>query len=130
MRNEIMLKKCEICGVEFETKTNGTSRKYCFECSPSYPKGGSRANTIKALRKAMKKEAVKRFGGKCCICGYDKCIGALEFHHKNPNEKDFGLAANGNTHSWEEFWKEAQKCLLVCSNCHAELHEKENNDMI
>lgn len=129
MRNEIMLKKCEICGVEFETKSNGASRKYCFECSPSYPKGGSRANTIKALRKAMKKEAVKRFGEKCCICGYDKCIGALEFHHKNPNEKDFGLAANGNTHSWEEFWKEAQKCLLVCSNCHAELHEKEN-DMI
>ena len=102
-----MLKKCEICGVEFETKANGASRKYCFECSPSYPKGGSRANTIKALRKAMKKEAVKRFGGKCCICGYDKCLRALEFHHLDPLKKDFSLSADCNTHSWEDFLKEA-----------------------
>ena len=121
----IMTKKCEICGTEFETKSNGASRKYCFECSPSYPKGGRRAMTIKALRRAMKKEAIKRCGGKCSKCGYDKSIAALEFHHVNPEEKEFGLAANGNTHSWEDFWKEAQKCILLCSNCHAELHEQE-----
>ena len=72
----------------------------------------------------MKKEAVKRFGGKCCVCGYDKSIRALEFHHKDPTQKEFGLAANGSAHSWENFWKEAQKCILVCSNCHAELHEQ------
>jgi len=122
-----MIKKCEICGQEFETKPNGTSRKYCFECSPSYPKGGSRAKTISALRRAMKKEAVKRHGGKCEICGYDKCIDALQFHHKDPKEKEFGLAASGETHSWEEFLAESQKCLLICANCHAELHWKENH---
>lgn len=120
-----MIKKCEICGKEFETKTNGSSRKYCFECSPSYPKGGSRAATIKVLRKAMKKEAVKRFGGKCVRCGYNKSLAALEFHHMNPEEKEFGLAASGNTHSWEIYWQEAQKCELLCSNCHAELHEED-----
>ena len=121
-----MTKNCEICNKEFETKQNGNSRKYCFECSPSYPKGGSRANTIKALRKAMKQEAVKRFGGKCCLCGYDKYIGALEFHHKDPTQKDFALSADGITHGWKEYLEEATKCLLVCANCHAELHQ---NDM-
>ena len=121
-----MIKICEICGKEFETLPNGASRKYCFECSPSYTKGGSRAQTITALRKAMKKEAVRRMGSKCCRCGYDKCSRALEFHHSNPNEKEFGLAAKGVCHTWEEFWNEAQKCELLCANCHAELHNDED----
>lgn len=121
-----MIKICEICGAEFETKANGASRKYCFECSPSYPKGGSRSKTISALRKAMKKEAIRRMGGKCRRCGYDKCVRALEFHHKDPNQKEFGLASNGNCHTWTDFWKEAQKCELLCSNCHAEIHENED----
>lgn len=122
-----MIKNCEICGNEFETKPNGGTRKYCFDCSPSYPKGGSRAKTITALRQAMKKEAIKRFGGKCQCCGYDKSVRALEFHHINAQEKDFGLGASGICHSWEEFWAEAQKCELLCSNCHAERHDIEEN---
>lgn len=121
-----MIKICEICGAEFETLPNGASRKYCFECSPSYAKGGSRAQTITALRKAMKKEAVRRMGSKCCRCGYDKCTRALEFHHLDPNAKEFGLAAKGICHTWEEFWNEVQKCELLCANCHAELHNDED----
>ena len=117
-----MTKICEICQQEFETVPGGTSRKYCFECSPSYAKGGSRAETIKAMRKAMKKEAVKRMGGKCERCGYDKCPAVLQFHHKDPNQKEFGLAQKGITHSWTEYWEEAQKCSLLCANCHAEEH--------
>ena len=117
-----MIKKCIICGKEFETLPNGNSRKYCFECSPSYPKGGSRALTIKALRRAMKKQAVKELGGKCEICGYNKCIDALVFHHKDPSEKDFGLAQNGIMHDWKEYLSEAKKCMLLCANCHAEEH--------
>ena len=120
-----MKKICEICQKEFETLPNGNSRKYCFECSPSYPKGGSRSKTISALRKAMKKEAIKRKGGKCERCGYDKCIGALSFHHKDPTIKEFGLAQSGNTHSWDEYWEEVQKCELLCANCHAEEHCEE-----
>ena len=120
-----MLKKCEICGEEFETKANGSSRKYCFICSPSYPKGGSKSKTISALRKAMKKEAVKRKGGRCIRCGYNKCERALEFHHRDPSMKEFGLAHSGTVHSWEVYWEEAQKCDLLCANCHAELHDEE-----
>ena len=60
-------------------------------------------------------------GGKCSICGYDRCVDALEFHHENPQEKEFKLGS-GNTMSWKEYRAEALKCKLVCSNCHKEIH--------
>ncbi len=115
------MKTCEICGNLFEPKPTGQSRKYCFDCSPSYVKGGSRANTITALRRAMKREAVKRMGGACQRCGYNRCIDALTFHHTDPNEKEFGVG-NGNTREWTNYWQEVQKCELLCANCHAEMH--------
>ena len=114
---------CEICGTKFYPKTiNAKRRKYCYNCSPE----GDKVKQITALRQAMKKEAVRRKGNKCEICGYSKNIAALQFHHTNPKEKQFGLAQNGNIHSWEEYWQEAQKCILVCANCHAEIHSQEN----
>ena len=117
---ELLIKICEICQKEFETLPNGTTRKYCFECSPTYPKGGSKAKTISALRVAMKKQAVKLKGGKCEVCGYNKCIQALEFHHLDPTKKDFTIS---NDHfKLIDAVKESQKCILLCSNCHKELH--------
>ena len=71
----------------------------------------------------MKLEAIKILGGKCSICGYDRCIDALEFHHENPEIKEFKLGS-GNTMSWKEYKREALKCILVCSNCHKEIHSK------
>lgn len=50
-------------------------------------------------------------------------LDALEFHHENPEEKEFKLGS-GNTMSWKEYKTEAQKCILVCSNCHKEIHSK------
>ena len=50
-------------------------------------------------------------------------IQKLEFHHENPNEKEFKLGS-GNTISWKEYKQEALKCILVCSNCHKEIHSK------
>lgn len=61
-------------------------------------------------------------GNKCQCCGYNKYAGALEFHHINPNEKDFGISTKGYTRSWENNKKELDKCVLVCSNCHREIH--------
>lgn len=114
-----MIKQCAICQQEFDN--NGTTRKYCFECVPA---NLSRSKAITKLRQSMKQQAVKLKGGKCNRCGYNKCIDALVFHHTNPNEKNFGLAQSGNTHSWESYWKEVQKCELLCANCHAEEHSK------
>lgn len=60
-------------------------------------------------------------GGKCVRCGYHKYAGALEFHHPDPTQKDFAISSK-NTKSLDRVWEEAQKCWLVCSNCHKEIH--------
>ena len=59
---------------------------------------------------------------KCQTCGYSNCVAALQFHHRDPNEKDFGLSHKGMPHSWEKTKKELNKCDLLCANCHFELH--------
>ena len=73
-------------------------------------------------RQQLKKMAIEYKGGKCFICGYDRCDAALEFHHLDPNEKDFGIAQNGYTRSWEKVKNELDKCICVCANCHREIH--------
>jgi Icc-related predicted phosphoesterase len=69
-----------------------------------------------------KKELVEYKGGCCEICGYNKSIQALQFHHIDPNEKDFNISAR--SYSIERLKKEADKCMLVCANCHIEVHEE------
>ena len=110
-----MVKICEICESKFETKS--ATRIYCYECSGESTRINyeSRKHQKTILRNSMKKQAIKLLGGKCCICGYNKCIDALEFHHKDPTKKEFKLGS-GNTMSWKEYKKEAQKCMLLCSN--------------
>lgn len=61
-------------------------------------------------------------GGECVECGYKKCLSALHFHHIDPNEKDFTIS--GKSWSFERLKEEVDKCILLCSNCHIELHEE------
>ncbi|MEX2340945.1 MAG: hypothetical protein WD605_01350 [Candidatus Paceibacterota bacterium] len=86
-----------------------------------------RAEYMKAAvvkrRKKLKDLAIEYGGGKCTLCGYNKCKRALSFHHKDPAQKDFGLSYRGLTRSWEKTKLEIDKCVLVCANCHMELHE-------
>lgn len=83
--------------------------------------------SVDKRRKKLKILAIEYKGGKCEKCGYDKCKAALEFHHLDPNEKDFGIASKGYTRSWEAVKKELDKCIMVCANCHREIHEEEDN---
>ena len=76
---------------------------------------------IKDYRVRLKERAVYVLGGKCQCCGYNKCIQALDFHHLNPEEKEFGIGTNTNR-SWESTREEIKKCALVCANCHREIH--------
>ena len=121
-----MLKTCKICGKEFETLPQGGGRKYCFECSPSYKKGDNkgRANAITSIRHAIKKQLVNYKGGKCEECGYNKCIGALQFHHLDQSIKDFDISTQytGGHIDMEKMYNEVDKCQLLCANCHAEKH--------
>lgn len=80
-------------------------------------------NTQKLRGLKRKLELVKSRGGKCELCGYDRNIAVLEFHHINPDEKEFQLDMRhlSNT-SLERLKEEADKCQLLCANCHREVH--------
>jgi 5-methylcytosine-specific restriction endonuclease McrA len=69
----------------------------------------------------VKRILVDEAGGRCVLCGYDRYLGALEFHHVNPSEKSFQLGMGGLTRSIASMRAEAAKCVLLCSNCHAEV---------
>lgn len=83
---------------------------------------------VAARRKKLKQMAIDYKGGKCQVCGYNKCVGALEFHHPDPNEKEFGMSDGGWTRAWEKIKNEIEKCMLVCANCHREIHAKWSSD--
>ena len=72
-------------------------------------------------RRNKKEKLVEMFGGKCAMCGYSKYVGALDFHHLNPKTKSFALSVKGLSYSWQQLLNEAQKCVLVCKNCHTEI---------
>ena len=74
-------------------------------------------------RKKARTLLAEAFGGKCTVCGYDKTIMALDYHHINPKEKDKLLSmAMRDGSSWSRIVKEARKCTIVCCRCHREIH--------
>ncbi len=131
-------------------RRNFQRRKYCLECSPfgsgntaklsRYGETLEDFNQIgkikrrkkrnkeiykkyqKQKREDRKKELVELRGGECKICSYDKCIASLDFHHRNQEEKEFEISRTGFLTKWETLVKEAEKCDILCKNCHNELH--------
>lgn len=81
----------------------------------------SKSEAVILWRKRTKIKLVEYKGGKCQICDYNKSLNALHFHHLDPNEKDFSIS--GKSLSFEKLKSEVDKCILVCSNCHSEIHE-------
>lgn len=79
----------------------------------------------KKIRHSRKRELVELHGGKCSNCGYDKNYAALQFHHLR--NKSFGLSTtNLANKTWIKILKEADKCILLCANCHIEVHCKDS----
>lgn len=76
---------------------------------------------VKDYRKRRKLAIVSSFGGKCSICGYDRCCEVLEFHHLDPSIKEFTISTNLNVAA-EKIVDELGKCIILCSNCHREVH--------
>ena len=73
-------------------------------------------------RRKIKEMLVEYKGGQCILCGYKRCVGALDLHHRDGKQKDFGLSVRGLTRAWSKSKAEADKCVLVCANCHREVH--------
>ena len=106
------VKTCPICGKNFEPKNALASQRVCcYDCMPEGTQL-TRGGFLAKLKEAR--------GGQCVKCGYNKCIQALEFHHIDPTKKDFTIS-NTNFKILEAV-EESKKCILLCSNCHRELH--------
>jgi hypothetical protein len=76
---------------------------------------------VSAARRRMKLQLVAEAGGCCTLCGYDRCVAALQFHHVDPATKRFHVSREGVTRSLAAARAEARKCVLLCANCHAEV---------
>ena len=72
-------------------------------------------------RRGLKQKLVAEAGGACVLCGYGRCIAALQFHHVDPATKEFGIGRGGSIISIDVLREEARKCVLLCANCHAEV---------
>lgn len=81
-----------------------------------------RADALIGQNRKMKQKLVDYKGGKCEVCNYSRCLSSIDFHHRNPKEKDFGVNGHYNM-AFEKLRKEVDKCVLVCRNCHGEIHE-------
>jgi transposase len=80
-----------------------------------------RSASVSRRRRRLKELLVAEAGGACGLCGYSRCMAALEFHHLAPEEKVFSLSEEGVTRSLVRARAEARKCVLLCANCHGEV---------
>lgn len=80
-----------------------------------------RSDAVARRRRTVKETLVAEAGGACALCGYSRYLGALHFHHVDPATKRFGLGQGGWTRGIDALREEARKCVLLCSNCHAEV---------
>lgn len=107
---------CKFCGETDEAKfyrsKDGYMRGWCKKCHNKY--------AVQRFRK-YKAQAVDYKGGKCEVCGYNKCLGSFDFHHKDPSQKDPNWRKMRNW-KFDRIKQELDKCMLVCRNCHGEIH--------
>lgn len=132
---------CKRCGASFPTakviagkKRRLEGRSYCLVCSPfkAHDPGAVIERAAKnekfrrwqrKARAARKRRLVELLGGRCCICGYNReCPAAYAFHHADPAIKGFTISGRGLIRRWQDLVEEAKKCVLLCMNCHAEVH--------
>jgi transposase len=94
----------------FVVRSDGTST--CARC---------RADAVTRRRRKVKRILVDEAGGACALCGYDRFVGALQFHHVDPSTKRFDLSLKGVARALDTVREEARKCVVLCANCHAEV---------
>lgn len=117
------LRNCEKHGVtKFNEYKEGSYQRWrCGKCQ---------TDAVNKRRRKLKVMAVDYKGGECSSCGYSRSIAAMEFHHRDPNEKDFAISVSGATRSFESIKIELDKCDLLCANCHREVHAEYDGNFI
>ena len=108
---------CIVCGAVLK----GRQTRFCSTTCKNKHHQSYEAQKSRGL--ARKLELVNAAGGCCTLCGYNKNLAALTFHHIDTDKKNFKLDMRSlSNRRLEVIRAEAEKCILVCQNCHAELH--------
>ena len=117
--------QCKTC----QTKISA-SRTYCPPCFQLHKdknkqktkerKKAHMKSAVKSYMRKSKEKAIAYKGGKCQSCGYNRCNAALDFHHINSMTKSFNIS--GRSISFDKLRVELDKCVMVCANCHREIH--------
>jgi len=120
------VKICKACGSELPTsefrflyspkRRRGWFASYCNACFIRK----LHENRAKRARE-NKERAIKLLGGGCSKCGYNKILAVLEFHHIGDKDER-RLREIFRDRRWEKIEREIKKCVLLCANCHRELH--------
>ncbi len=122
----ILSKNCKNCDLKI-----ASNKIYCsaecrrshkgFSIVPQKENKESQRTRSSRYRRELKQKALDYLGGKCSLCGYNKCVQALDFHHLDPLQKDFTISSKKT--KFDKLKSELDKCILVCANCHREIHE-------
>jgi len=113
---------CIVCG----SLLKGRQTRFCSTTCKNKYHQSYEAQKSRGLTRKL--ELVKAAGGRCVLCGYSKNLAALTFHHSDADEKNFKLDMRSlSNRRFEIIRAEVEKCILVCQNCHAELHNPHLN---
>ena len=108
---------CKICGI----KLKGKQTLFCSNICKNKAHQSYTAQQDRGFKRKL--EIIESLGGKCSKCGYKRNFSALSFHHLNPLEKEFKLDLRSlSNRKMSRIKNELGKCILLCNNCHAELH--------
>jgi hypothetical protein len=113
--------KCIVC----EKELVGRRKRFCSDKCRNTDSNRKNQSYVCQKERALqrKKKLILMKGGKCSVCGYKKNYAALCFHHLDPSKKEFKLDGRSlGNRTWPVTVSEVEKCILVCQNCHAEIH--------
>ena len=119
------------CGNKKEIQTNHLTSGATQSCGCLNDSINHRGQSVIDLRRRVKIALVEAFSHKCAYCGLEDNAVLYDFHHLNPEEKEFGIGSASTTRSREAYLREAKKCVLLCSNCHRRIENGliTNNDL-
>jgi hypothetical protein len=115
---------CFVCAAEL----TGRQAKFCSRRCKNADTNIKHQNYVTQQQRGRQRRQslIQQQGGHCLHCGYSRNEAALAFHHRDPASKSFPLdLRNCSNTAWPTLLTEAQKCLLLCLNCHAEIHNPE-----